>query len=309
MSLSGLLLVDKEDGVRSTACVDRVRGILGRKTKVGHAGTLDSTASGLLMLLVGQATRLASLFMGFPKVYEAEARLGTRTSTDDRSGEVLESRPFGDLDAERIRRLLPGYLGWRLQVPPQVSAVHVAGQRAHDLARRGVAADLRPRPVFLARLDLLGWNPEQGSLTLRVVCSKGTYIRSLVRDLGEALGCGAHVGALRRTALGPFEASRGISSSEAFGASPEELRHRLLPLDALVGVLPSFRPTPEDQEACRHGAPLRLKRLLPEASGVLGPANGVLVRHLSGLSLYRSDGAAPTLLACDVNLDLSEPLR
>lgn len=309
MTSSGILLLDKADGTRSTACVDRVRTILGRKTKVGHAGTLDSTASGLLVLLVGKATRLASLVMSFSKAYQASIQCGVTTSTDDRSGEVLSRRPFGHIYPEGIRRVLPGFLGWRSQVPPQVSAVHVAGQRAHDLARKGVVPELSPRPVFLCRLDLTGFDPASGRMELRVLCSKGTYVRSLARDLGEQLGCGAHLAALRRTHIGPWAADQGLPSDQAFGASSGFLEEALLPLDSLQQTLPSYRAGAKEAEACLHGAPLRLDRLQAVAPGTCPSAGLVLVLHGHGVSLYRPayEGDQP-ILACEANLGEPEAL-
>lgn len=221
---SGLLLIDKTEGTRSTDCVGRVRRALGGKqVRVGHAGTLDSTASGLLVLLVGRATRLSDYVMRLPKVYRTTLRLGQETDTCDYSGRVIFSRDASEVKTEDVDRLLPSFWGWRMQRPPEISALKLQGVPAHRLARSGQEVALSSRPVFFAsvkRMSLL----EEGRLILDVSCSKGTYVRSLVRDLGSSLGCGAHVESLRRLSIGPFSVEQAISLPED-SEGPELLPH------------------------------------------------------------------------------------
>ena len=170
--------------------------------RVGHGGTLDPAVSGVLPIALGAATRLLPYLPGL-KAYEGTIQLGLRTSSDDLEGEVVQRAPVPDLSVEQLETLLEPFRGTHLQCPPQVSAVHVQGERAYALARRGEAVRLEPRSVTLHELSLLNWNAELGQLSLRVRCSAGTYIRALARDLGERLGCGGALAYLRRSeALG-----------------------------------------------------------------------------------------------------------
>ncbi len=229
---SGLLLIDKPEGLRSTDCVNRIRHALGKKTRVGHAGTLDSTASGLLVLLIGRATRLSDAVMALPKVYRAELGLGRATDTCDASGQTVFEGDASEVSESDIDRALFSFLGWLMQRPPEISAVKKDGRPSHKLARAGQEVVLEPRPIFIRSLRRT--SPLSGGrVTVEVLCGKGTYIRSLARDLGEKLGCGAHVASLRRLSIGPFRVEEGISpeAAEALalrGAfplrSPRELR-------------------------------------------------------------------------------------
>jgi tRNA pseudouridine55 synthase len=211
----GLLLLNKPEGVRSTVCVAALRRALPGRQKVGHGGTLDSTAQGLLILLVGGATRASELVMGLPKIYDVEIRLGEERSTDDYSGEVSFSGPVPQDAAELAEVFLPSFLGTRLQVPPAVSAIHVNGVRAHALSRSGKEPVIQPRPVRVTDIRILS-GPKEGNdtLKLRIRCSRGTYVRSVVRDLGRRLGCGAHVSSLVRTATGLFRLGDALAFDE-----------------------------------------------------------------------------------------------
>ncbi|MFN5162496.1 MAG: tRNA pseudouridine(55) synthase TruB, partial [Cyanobacteriota bacterium] len=198
----GFLVLDKPSGPSSHACVAAVRRAYGLK-RVGHGGTLDPAVTGVLPIAVGPATRLLPYLPG-DKTYRGTVQLGLTTSTDDLQGDVLQradSLPV--LDLEQLEAELQAVRGPIQQRPPQVSAVHVEGERAYARVRRGETLDLPPRPVTIHRLALLAWDPASGSLDLEVECSAGTYIRSLARDLGERLGCGGTLARLRRTgALG-----------------------------------------------------------------------------------------------------------
>ncbi len=170
--------------------------------KVGHGGTLDPAVSGVLPIALGAATRLLPYLPGL-KAYEGTIQLGLRTSSDDLQGEVVQRAPVPELTIERIETLLECFRGTHLQCPPQISAVHVHGERAYALARRGEVVRLEPRSVTLHELSLLNWNPVLAQVSLRVRCSAGTYIRALARDMGEHLGCGGALSQLRRSeALG-----------------------------------------------------------------------------------------------------------
>src|SRR3954463_13490411 len=197
----GLAVVDKEAGWTSHDVVAKSRGILGTK-KVGHSGTLDPDATGVLLLGVGGVTRLLRFLSPLPKSYVAEVVLGVETSTLDAAGEVT-ARHDMSVTVDAVRDAAAALTGDLLQVPPMVSAVQIGGQRLHDLARKGIEVEREPRPVTVHRFDVA---PTHDPLFSRVEvdCSSGTSVRSLAADLGRALGGGAHLRALRRTAIGPF---------------------------------------------------------------------------------------------------------
>lgn len=207
---NGLLLIDKPEGFRSADCVARVRSAFGKQVRIGHAGTLDSTASGLLILLLGTATRLSDHVMRLPKRYRALVRLGTATDTCDYSGRTVFRGDHRNIDETAFDRALTAFLGWRMQRPPEISALKRNGIASHKLARAGQSVNLEPRPVFIQSIGRVS-RLRDGEAEIEVLCGKGTYIRSLVRDLGQRLGCGAHVGALRRLSVGAFRVEDGQS--------------------------------------------------------------------------------------------------
>lgn len=229
--LSGLLLIDKPLGMRSTTCVGHLRALLGRGTRVGHAGTLDSTASGLLVLLVGAATRASDYVMMLPKLYRARVRLGEATDTCDHSGRVLRRGDASRVSAGDVDRVLLSFLGWRMQRPPEISALKLGGRPSHRLARAGLDVALRPRPVFvrsIRRTSAL----EEGCFDMEVLCGKGTYVRSIARDIGERLGCGACIESLRRLSTGGFHVDAALSPDRA-EVLLREGRLKLQPLSAV----------------------------------------------------------------------------
>lgn len=200
-----MVLVDKEAGWTSHDVVARLRKVFGQR-RVGHAGTLDPDATGLLLVGLGRMTRLLRFLSSLDKEYTAEVVLGTATSTLDASGEVVGEWDMSDVTLDRARLAAADLTGHIEQVPPMVSAVKVGGRRLHDLARQGVEVERRPRPVTVHRFDLER-APDPGVLRARVVCSSGTYVRVLAADLGAALGGGAHLRGLRRTRVGSFGAA------------------------------------------------------------------------------------------------------
>jgi tRNA pseudouridine55 synthase len=206
---TGVLLLDKPTGPTSHDAVDRARGALGLR-RVGHTGTLDPFASGLLILCAGPATRLAEYFQMPAKRYEAVLRLGVETETLDPEGDVVgESETWRDVGEDGLRRALAAHTGRIRQVPPAYSAKRVDGRRAHRAAREGRDVELDAEEVVVHELALLGWDPPEARVACRV--STGTYVRALARDVGRALGCGAHLRALRRTAVGPWTVERALS--------------------------------------------------------------------------------------------------
>ena len=251
---SGLLLLDKPVGPTSHDVVARVRRAAGLR-RVGHAGTLDPLASGLLLLGLGPTARFLEYLVGLDKTYETTVRLGQATTTYDAEGEVTAERPV-DVLAANIAAALDAFRGPIRQTVPPHSAVKRDGRPLYESARRGETIDLPQRDVVIHALNLLAYDPPL--LTLRVACSSGTYIRSLAHDLGAALGCGGHVATLRRTAVGAFPVAQAVSLE---ALTPETLAAHLLPPEAAVAHMPRLEV--DEVEATR----LSLGQRLPAAAG------------------------------------------
>ena len=225
----GFVVIDKPAGLTSHACVSRMRRSYGLR-RVGHGGTLDPAVTGVLPIALGAATRLLPYLPG-EKTYRGVIQLGTRSSSDDLQGEILETLPWPELSREACLEALTPFQGTIQQRPPQVSAVHVDGERAHARARRGESMDLPAKTVTIERLELLDWDPALGRLRIEVHCTAGTYIRSLARDLGDALGCGGCLAELTRTQALGFHLAQAhpLPESDADTEPPEPIS----PLEAL----------------------------------------------------------------------------
>jgi len=248
-SPNGILLVDKPVGPTSHDVVDRIRKASGIR-RVGHAGTLDPFASGVLLLLLGTATRLSEYFLNMDKSYAATVRLGVETESHDPEGKVTAEDPGWDRVAEaEIQRALDRFRGRTLQLPPDYSAKKVRGEAAHRRVRRGEAVELDPVPVELHELELLGSELPDFHLTLR--CSSGTYVRALARDLGRELGVGGYLTALRRTGIGPF----GLSSTVALDSlqAQADVQGAVIPAAEALAHLPSVRIGAPDAARIRQG--------------------------------------------------------
>jgi tRNA pseudouridine55 synthase len=245
--MNGLLVIDKPGGMTSRDAVNRAQMWFPKKTKLGHTGTLDPLATGVLVLCVGAATRLAEYVQAMGKTYRTRIFLGQRSDTDDADGAVTPVDGAVPVAEEAIRAALPKFIGPISQTPPAYSALKVAGQRAHELARGGEDVKLAARPVNVYRIDLLGYSWPH--LDLEIDCGKGTYIRSIARDLGEMLGVGGLVQTLRRTRVGPFTAEQGIG----LDVSAEVVRSRLRPMAEAVTELPRVELTEEESRRFRHG--------------------------------------------------------
>ena len=251
--VSGWLVVDKPAGVTSTAVVNKVKWALSAQ-KAGHAGTLDPDATGVLAVALGEATKTIPYITDALKCYRFRVVLGATTDTDDASGTVIARSDVRPTDAQ-IETALAAFRGHIEQVPPQYSAVKVDGERAYDLAREGEVMELAARPLWVERLVMLG-RPDADHVDLEMVCGKGGYVRSIARDLGQALGCLGHVEWLRREWSGPFEAAQGVSLDLIDAeAKTEALDARLLPLELGLQDLPEFRATPEGAVRLRNGNP------------------------------------------------------
>lgn len=256
----GLLNINKPVGPTSHDIVARVRKLLPRKTKVGHAGTLDPFAEGVLVLCVGKATRLADYVQLSPKTYQATFFLGAQSTTCDVQGEItpveVESIPTQPL----IQQVIEKFRGEISQIPPAHSAVHVQGRRAYELARSGVEFELSPRNVTIHEIDVLRYDwPE---LEIKVKCSSGTYIRSLARDIARDLGTDGYCKALTRTAIGRFEISQAVSLD---GLDEENIAQFLLHGVKAVSHLPQIIATNEHIEALRFGSQLKLQVPIDES--------------------------------------------
>lgn len=283
--VDGWVVLDKPLGLGSTQAVGRVRWLFSAE-KAGHGGTLDPLATGVLPIALGEATKTVPFVMDGRKEYRFTLRFGEARSTEDAEGEVTATSEVRPTDAA-IRAALPGFTGCLSQRPPAFSALKIDGKRAYDLARAGEAVELKPREVTIGRLELLA-RPDADHADFVVGCGKGTYIRSLGRDLAQALGTVGHLSALRRTVAGPFREETAISlpKLEALGHIPP-LLGALAPVATALDDIPALALTETQADRLRHGQPVLLTRD--------APPSGTLVRAETGsklVALVCSDGVA-----------------
>lgn len=300
-TLSGLLTIDKPQGMTSRQTVTRVKNILrkagySRQIRVGHCGTLDPLATGLVVICVGRSTRLVQIIQERSKTYTGTFQLGRVTSTDDCTGETLSE---AEIDPEAVSRqtieaLLPEFTGNIEQVPPNFSAVHVNGKRAYKLARQGREMELSARPVQIHSLDLTEF--ELPEFQLQIECGSGTYIRSLGRDIGERLGCGATMNTLNRSAIGPFSIEDAITPDKL---NPENIESLVQPPIKAVEHLPIFQISEQQKERVYDGRLIKIGNVeqLDERSPENddGTARLILIdgnRQLVAVSSYRFEDAS-----------------
>lgn len=252
-AISGWLVIDKPAGITSTSVVNKVKWAFNAQ-KAGHAGTLDPAATGVLAVALGEATKTVPYITDALKCYRFMVRFGAATTTDDAEGSVIatsDQRPTDDA----IAAALSAFRGDIMQVPPQFSAVKVDGERAYDLAREGEAMDLAARPLWVDSLDLID-RPDADHVLLEMVCGKGGYVRSIARDLGQALGCLGHVLWLRREWSGPFTAAEGASLDDIDRlARTDDIDALLKPLELGLADLPELPATPEGAARLKNGNP------------------------------------------------------
>lgn len=292
--MDGILNINKPVGMTSHDVVARVRKILKQK-RVGHTGTLDPLASGVLPICIGQGTRVAEYLSESGKAYLADIAFGTVTDTYDAEGTVLRSADTSHLTRAQIEAELPRFLGEQMQVPPRYSAVKLQGQPAYKLARAGEAVTLEPRRVIISRLDIRDWQPPR--LTLAVECSKGTYIRSLAYDLGERLGVGAHLAALVRTRSGPFSLPESISLEQLAAASETgKLAAYLHPIDSALQQFPALRLDEATAQRVLHGNAF-------SSTQYAGQTEGELAR------VYGTDGQLLAIAEWDAQEQLWQPKK
>lgn len=273
MSVDGVLVIDKPPGMTSHDVVDEVRRRFATR-KVGHGGTLDPDATGVLLVGLGRATRFISYAQQAPKTYRAGARFGVTTSTQDASGDVLEERPV-EVTRDVLEAALEGFRGAIEQTPPMVSAVKVGGERLYRKARRGEEVEREPRHVTVYEFDVVDF--ETPDATLDVRCSGGTYVRTLIHDLGTALGCGAHLTSLRRVEACGFGDDEAVPMAEL---GPGHMR----PLIDAVGDMERLEATPEQMASVRTGRPLAVD----DAAGADALVAVVFEGRLLGV--YRREG-------------------
>lgn len=261
---TGILVIDKPAGVTSHDVVDEIRKLYETK-KVGHSGTLDPPATGILVMGLGRATRLLSFLQGLPKAYHAVIRFGATTTTQDATGEVVSTSDV-EFTSEKLHAALVEFTGEIEQVPPMVSAVKIDGQRLYKAARKGQEVERKPRRVHVYQFTIESFDPETFTATAIIKCSSGTYVRTLANDLGERLGCGAHLVELRRTRIGSFAEHEAWRLDDL---STMELQHRqslILPMGKAMRDFPSIVVKADDKTAVTHGRSLPLS-LMPQREG------------------------------------------
>lgn len=249
--MNGIIIVDKTEGWTSQDVCSKLRGVLHEK-RIGHGGTLDPMATGVLPVFCGRATRAVEFCENAEKRYTAGFRPGITTDTQDTTGTVLKSTD-ATVTESGLLNVLPRFLGPQEQIPPMYSAVKIGGKKLYELARRGETVERKPRPITISSISLLG-KDENGDFLLDVICSKGTYIRTLLNDIGDALGCGGAMSSLRRTAAGSFTIADAVPLDEVISAaSSGSLEGILRPVDSLFSEHPALTIDGEELRRCKNG--------------------------------------------------------
>lgn len=286
--MDGFLVLNKPLGKTSSDCVVFVRKRLPRGTAIGHGGTLDPMASGVLPVCVGAATRLFDYIIDKQKTYVAELQLGVVTDTQDATGAVVEERPVTVTEAD-VRAALPRFIGDIWQTPPMYSAIKRGGKRLYELARRGESVEVAPRACRVDDVRLTA-SLGDGRYRLEVDCGKGVYIRTLCHDIGAYLGCGGHMASLERTRAGVFTLENALTLEEVDALGAEGLEARLLPMDAAIAHLSAVRVEARHRAAVRNGMPLRPEWLdapAPQAEALRVYVGG----EFAGIGAPREDGS------------------
>lgn len=283
--IDGILVLDKPKDITSMDVVRLVKRVT-RARRVGHAGTLDPIATGVLPICLGQATRLMEDIVSGRKVYRAGVTLGAATDTYDAHGQTTRTGDWATVTRGQVEDLLPHFTGTIRQTPPMYSAVKHEGQRLYDLARAGIEVEREPRDVVVYRLELLDWAPPL--LTVEAECGRGFYMRTLAHDLGEALGCGAHLSALTRTRTGPFGIERAVTAQRLEAAAAEgRWRELLEPVDAAVAGMEAMVVEPAAERHLRNGQPVTVR------------SAGAYVQHAEARRAYGTEGRFLGILRFD----------
>jgi tRNA pseudouridine55 synthase len=284
-NIHGILLLDKRLGISSNRALQEAKRVF-QANKAGHTGSLDPLATGLLPICFGEATKVSGLMLDDNKRYQVTIQLGIKTDTGDLEGSIIETRPVLDYSMETVNALLGRFSGQIEQIPPMYSALKQGGKKLYELARSGVTVERKARLITIYELALLGF--QKDLLELAVFCSKGTYIRSLAEDIGEALGCGATVKALRRTQVGQFGLAQALTIEQLNALDDSQLRATLVPVDAPLHTLPSVHLDPRQAASIRFGQALELAPNRDEPTG--GSVRIYLADEFLGLGEMRLDG-------------------
>ncbi|MBT3310057.1 MAG: tRNA pseudouridine(55) synthase TruB [Gammaproteobacteria bacterium] len=260
-NISGILLLDKPAGITSNGALQRVKSLFFAQ-KAGHTGSLDPIATGILPICLGEATKFSGFLLNADKSYVAECQLGVVTRSGDTEGEVVSERPVEGVTEEKITQALQQFKGDIQQIPPMHSAIKVNGQPLYKLAHQGIEIEREPRQVTIFELEFISYDAEAERMVIQVHCSKGTYVRTLVEDIGEVLGCGAHVTALRRTTLGPYLEQDVLTMEQLELIREEEdksgLDQRLLSLDSAVDDYEAVVLDADSSYYIRQGQPVQI---------------------------------------------------
>lgn len=257
--VNGVILLDKPINMSSNHALQKVKRLFDAR-KAGHTGSLDPLATGMLPICLGEATKISAFLLDANKTYRFKCQLGTRTATADAEGEVIETRAFEHIELKDVEQVIPRFIGDIEQVPPMYSALKQDGQRLYDLARQGIEVERKARPVTIFSLEILGF--EQGELELLVRCSKGTYVRTLAEDIGEALGCGAYITELRRLSVGPYDGEMvTLEQLQAQAdAGVEALDSLMLGIDSGISDWPEVRLDADSAYYIKLGQPVQVAR-------------------------------------------------
>lgn len=282
--MDGILNIYKEPDFTSHDVVAKLRGILHQK-KIGHTGTLDPAAMGVLPVCCGKATKVCELLAEKDKTYQAVCRLGVVTDTQDDTGEILEEHSFKDVTEEAVREAAATFLGESSQIPPMYSAIKVNGKKLYELAREGKTVEREPRNIHISQLDILQMDLEEGTFLIEVTCSKGTYIRTLCHDIGGKLGTGAVMQSLVRTRVADFVIEEAVTLGELerlLSEEPEEFQRKLVPVDALFPEYPRKQVLPEYSKHLLNGNLLEVSYLRDLDSRQVKPGDKVLIYDQNG---------------------------
>jgi tRNA pseudouridine55 synthase len=259
--VNGILLLDKEVGMTSNAALQEVKKLFYAK-KAGHTGSLDPLASGLLPLCMGEATKLSTFLLDSDKVYEGVCQLGSKTTTGDAEGEIIETRPVPKFDEKSLRKVFSQFMGDIEQIPPMHSAIKKDGQPLYKLAHKGIEVEREPRQVHIFELELL--EIQESGFRFRLHCSKGTYVRTLVEDIGEVMGCGAHLTGLRRTGVGPFQLEDAVTREELVHIAADQgfdgLDKLMIPMEKALENWPAVHLSENSTYYVRQGQPVQVSK-------------------------------------------------
>ncbi|GJM06614.1 MAG: tRNA pseudouridine synthase B [marine bacterium B5-7] len=260
----GILLLDKPLGLSSNEALQEAKRIVNAR-KAGHTGSLDPLATGMLPICFGEATKFSQFLLDADKCYYTEMQLGIKTTTGDAEGETVEQKSFEGIDKAKLQQVMEKFRGHSKQVPSMYSALKYEGQPLYKLAREGIEVEREPRDIHVYEIELLDFDAASGIAAVRIHCSKGTYIRTLTEDIGEQLGCGAHVAALRRESVGPFEMDDMISLetlAEAKDFNMTGADGYLKPIQTCIDAYPKIKLTAENTQALQFGQVVQLDRVI-----------------------------------------------